>query len=232
MIGSWLCCAVFALALIAALLSAPAEGAGFEAKTSRQPLPARQVERPILIPKGWTDIEVSMRVDRPWAKVARAQDRLMIRRGLLPRHELFLSMDLDLDATMGWRWSIFRAEPPMTAVALESSWSAPGIVQTGLALRRQVGGLRLTGRGAGIVRYEDPQVGGLFSVEALLQAGLLVFAATPVVHLAPGTEPDAAVGLRGTIQWTRGFDTSVMGGVAVLGAPRDDGVELRLGARF
>lgn len=228
-IGSWLSCAVLTVALIAALLSPTAVAGGLEAKSSREPLPARQVEQPITIPKGWTDLAAAVSVEQS-AGEPHWVDQWTVRRGVLPRHELSLSWS-QMQPGLGWRWSLFRKEPPSMGLAWEASWSGPAEIRGGLAFRRQIGGLRLTARAGGLHRYEVGESASRSSLEALLQAGLLVFVAEPTIDV--GTmEMQSDLALRGTVQWTRGFDTSVLLGFPLAGDPSGRTLGALIGARF
>ncbi len=222
------------IALSVAWLSPAAFAAGVQAPASREPLPAREVERPILVPKGWTDLAATAQLqgrrgNRQWA------ENLAIRRGLLPNHEVGISLSFtggtEVRPSLGWRWSLFRREPPSTELAVEASWSDPGEVVAGLAFRRQIGGLRLTARVAGVQDYSEATLSGRGSLEALLQAGLLVFAATPEVAL-DGAEVSSDLQLRGAIQWTRGFDTAVLFGVPLVGEDNRRTIGVRVGGRY
>jgi hypothetical protein len=93
-------------ALLALMQGAPAHAAGFQAKTMRDPLPAREVERNLVIGKGWLELELSNEIkvaEGFWDEEGKEQDfenarwtyttqRATVRYGLARRAELFWSL--------------------------------------------------------------------------------------------------------------------------------------------
>ncbi|MBX2804121.1 MAG: hypothetical protein KTR31_41040 [Myxococcales bacterium] len=165
--------------LLAACVSAIATA------SDRQPLPARWVERPVVMPKGWTRVELGAfrGAETPLVPLAATEARfegatLQVGHGLLPRIELSLSTRL-LRASGPWGLSdpelgvaveLLRREPPNTSVALRVSASSPhGAVRDGVPLglglpaftgqlsaRQQLGPLGLDVDLGGVVRLAGP----------------------------------------------------------------------------
>jgi hypothetical protein len=203
---------------------------GLQAKSSRAPLSAREVERPLVLPKGWLDVAVS--TERELAGVpGEWMSGVAFRQGLFPRHELSLAL-AESGSRLGWRWTLMQTEVPAASVALETEWRGPAEAVLGLAARRQLGGLRLTGRVAGVYSYISPlEAGGIASVEALLQAGPLVFSQAPELSRVGARPVSLKWGFRWGVQWTRGFDTWITAALPVMGA-RSRQVGFSVGGRF
>lgn len=152
---------------------------------SREPLPALEVERGLVLPKGWTELVVAVgrkRATEAWSAAGdpvplggvfvRWTESLTLRHGLLPGHEVWLSVPWHQqrfqdrrasgvgDVSFGWRVGLLRTEPPGAAVALELGWtgalgattselplgSGASAGTVGIAARRRFGLLALTGR--------------------------------------------------------------------------------------
>ena len=231
-IGSQLHCAVSLSILMALLLASESRASGLEAKSSRAPLPAREVARPLVLPKGWLDVSIG--AEREYAGVPGAwTERLSFRRGIVPRHELSLAVG-GVGPSLGWRVSLLQGAAPSSGLALALRWDRGGWTRFGFAVRRQWGALRLTGRLDGLGRSADGQLRGAAeaSAEALLQAGPLGWVAEPVT-LVSGREAERASELRvgALVQWTRGFDTRVTGALPLSGT-RSRRLGLALGGRF
>lgn len=118
----------------------------------REPLPAREVERGLVLPKGWTELAVALgrkRADERWSDAGEAvaldgrytllTEQVALRHGVAPGHELWLvvpwhqarlegddaAVEAGLgDVRFGWRWQLLRREPPSTALAIELAWEA------------------------------------------------------------------------------------------------------------
>ena len=217
-------------AVLHVCLCTTAWAGGVEAKSSRAPLPSREVERPLVLPKGWADVSVA--TERELSGVpGEWRPGVALRRGLFPRHEFAVAVS-EAGARIGWRWGLRQTEVPATSVAVETEWRGPAEARLGLAARRQLGGLRLTARTAGVYSYEGPhELGGLASLEALLQAGPLVFSQRPELSRLGSRPMSLRWALRGGVQWTRGFDTWVTAELPVVGA-RSRQIGCSVGGRF
>lgn len=123
--------------------------AGLGPRTSREPLPAREVERALVAPKGWTALGVGLEranasegwsadgdptpLAAPWT---RWTVDLTVRHGLAPGWDVFASVPWHRSdaferqggvgtARVGTRLSVQRAEAPNRSVAVELAADAP-----------------------------------------------------------------------------------------------------------
>ncbi len=156
---------------------------GFTHRTTREPLPARWLERPVLLPAGWKQVDV-------WTGggAVGAHGRL----SLGPAVELRAAVATDdrfAPSTVGAALRLGRAEAPARSAALELSWQVPQLgadpeqrIQLGLPVRRQWGGSRWTagplldagtfGAGAGVRGEAGLQAGPLgFLVDGSVRYG-------------------------------------------------------------
>jgi hypothetical protein len=126
----------------------------------RDPLPALAVERPLALPRGWTQLELGTLAQGP----RRLWDG-RLRYGALRGLELFLQGGLvrqqglwgPADPGFGARLQLLRREPPNTAAALEITWRAPyGAAPDGVALAPGTPELGLTGQ---LQRQAGPVLG-------------------------------------------------------------------------
>jgi len=120
---------------------------GLTHRTTREPLPARWVERPVVLPAGWKQLDLHVAP----GGVLGARGRL----SLGPAVELRAAGATD-DAVqpieVGAALALGRREAPARSVALELGWEAPRLapvdpvhrVVLGLPCRRQWGGSRWT----------------------------------------------------------------------------------------
>ena len=163
----------------------------------RDPLPAREIERPLVLPRGWTRLGFDLRL-QPEGRVRRDTGSLAVAVGVLPRAELYVvapvvrarTSELAVvgagDPVIGARMSLWRAEPPNRSVALDLWFRAPhGAAPDGVPLgesvataaasvvaRAELSGLGLDGAVGGLLR--GPAAGALVRGRAFVQAGPLV----------------------------------------------------------
>ncbi|HHO50406.1 MAG TPA: hypothetical protein ENK18_05915 [Deltaproteobacteria bacterium] len=137
----------------------------------RDPLPARWIERPLVLPRGWARAEVALALRGPGPAAPLLQGEEIQRDvvaatlglGVLPRVEAFAVLPWVWtrsgtrsgrglgDPVLGSRLVLHRSEPPSRSVALELSATTPrGGIQQGLPLDVGVTVLRgaLGGRAA------------------------------------------------------------------------------------
>jgi len=173
-----------------------AHATGLQPSSTREPLPAREVEREIALAKGWRELELRQDATGGSARV---------RAGL--------TESLEVAAQGGWAerneigfgaaMNVLRLEPPNTSAAVRvehalGSWETRAPATRGLVVgRQQFGGLMLTtGVGSELVSDELRLVA---TAELVLQAGPLVWAAWM---------DERSWGLRGTLAVSRGFELS------------------------
>lgn len=123
--------------------------AGLGVRTSREPLPSREIERSVVLPKGWTQLELGIArsvatqawdetggavpLEVPWRSTSVA---IGVRYGLAPGWEMF--GELPWRASTGWvaqqgfgtaeigtRFALERSEAPFHSIALEFAGRAP-----------------------------------------------------------------------------------------------------------
>jgi len=150
---------------------------GFTHRNTRQPLPARWVERPLVLPAGWTQVDVQVDAD-----AVAGRGRL----SLGPAAELRAAGRTDgTPPTVGAALALGRREAPARSASLDLDWTAPALGapspehRIGLALpvRHQWGGSRWTAgpvADVGSIGF-DTRIG--LRGEAGLQAGPLGFTA-------------------------------------------------------
>jgi hypothetical protein len=120
---------------------------GFTHRTTRAPLPARWVERPVVLPAGWKQLDLQVGP----GGVLSAQGRL----SLGPAVELRAGGATDDTAQpveIGAALALGRREAPARSAALTLGWQVPRLatvapshrIVLGLPLRRQWGGSRWT----------------------------------------------------------------------------------------
>lgn len=141
------------------LLFAQVAAAGLHAKPSRAPLPAREVERGLVLPKGWTEVGVDLArkvADERWtasgatevapARYARWTQVVRLRHGVAPGLELWVTVPWHQarlgsasvaglgDAAFGARIGLGDREPPRRALALELAWESASATEVPIAL--------------------------------------------------------------------------------------------------
>lgn len=195
-----------------ALLALPAHGGGLQPRTSREALPAREIERPLVLPKGWTELRVQLQRGRgegPDLPLRLTTAATTIIHGLLPGHHVRLTAPWHQaqgggmratgpgDVQIGWRTSLLRREPPNQAVALELSWTAPSApdaseiplgtgtpeLTAALSGRRQLGGLGLTAWASATRRF--PGRSGITELQMLDPGDRADLAVEALLQLAP-----------------------------------------------
>ncbi|MCO4744369.1 MAG: hypothetical protein KC912_06235 [Proteobacteria bacterium] len=134
--------------MLALMLVVPVSAAAqAQPKRSRAPLSALEVERGLVLPKGWVEIEVvhaSGKVRGEWtstgtvepvdAEWTQHRQVLRTRFGVAPRLEAFAFLPIHQahtdgfqaavgDAGAGVRWEVFSTDLPTTSLAIESGFS-------------------------------------------------------------------------------------------------------------
>lgn len=118
---------------------------------AREPLSARPIERPAVLPKGWTELGFMGGLDRAATG---------IRYGLGAQVDLGLGQAWSADGLgsvrMSVRRSLFEREPPMTSIALELGWTEPvagaarSAPDAGLVIRQELAPFQLEVAGSWI----------------------------------------------------------------------------------
>lgn len=127
--------------LCAAIAVSPARAGGLGAHTSRDALPAREVERTLLVPRGWTLASLSYSArDLPEAPGASSVQTLRaeVAHGLLPRVDVRAALPLHEvrgrfgarragigDGSLACRLALLERDPPLTALAVELGVGTP-----------------------------------------------------------------------------------------------------------
>ena len=149
---------------------AVATGGGLTHRTTREPMPAREVERPLVLPAGWTVLRGDAGVDGV---------------GVSGRWSVTQGLELSATGATGLPWSVGgavqlgRGEAPARSAALGLRWTPPTVEEghvlwTEAAARSQWGGLRGTiAPGAGVYADGGWTAGIGARGECLLQAGPL-----------------------------------------------------------
>ena len=175
---------------------AVAHAGGLQANSSREPLPAREVEREIPLAKGWRELELRQDGGGGSARVRAGLTEALE----VAAHGGWAARDsVGLGATLG----LVRLEPPNTAAAVRiehdlGTWDHRAPATRGVLVgRQQFGGLMLTSDfgselSADAVRW-------VASAELALQGGPLVWA---------GRLDERSWGVRGTLAVSRGFELS------------------------
>jgi hypothetical protein len=166
----------------------------------REPLPAREVERPVVVPLGWMGAEV---------EGGHEGGRVGLRAGVARGVELCVALPLSWgrgDAlTVGslgeLRISLWRSERPGWSVALAAR--GEGVVSGPLS--GSILGGDVEALGGGLERAGSWSPSATATVGAYLQAGILWLGPTGTVSWAEGLE--AKAGGRATLQWSRGLST-------------------------
>ena len=171
---------------------------GLQAHSTRRELPSREVERAVVLQRGWRELQLTQGAGGGTALVrAGLADGLEVhaRVGWLAHDEL------GLGATIG----LWRIEPPNTSVAVHVDHSLGPVAlhrpQTRAVVvgRQQWGGLLLTSEaGAAVAEAGVRPVAG---AELALQAGPFVWATNL---------DEASWGLRGAFELTRGFEIAAL----------------------
>ncbi|MCB9680306.1 MAG: hypothetical protein H6733_02440 [Alphaproteobacteria bacterium] len=207
------------------------------ARAGADPLPARLVERPVVLPRGWLETGLAWRHglspaapdDTTRAYVALGVGRVELRTGWgaswrAPIVPGAVAVDL--------RWSVLRREPPNRSVALRAMLELPtraddpALAAWGVVARVGAGPTAWTvdawwGLGRSLGGAAGPVVTPVarVDVDGMLQAGPLVLVARAgASRRVEGTTSIRAEGGL-VVQATRGVDVEVAGGAAVsLGA--------------
>jgi hypothetical protein len=197
-------------------------------RPTRAPLPARWVERPILVPRGWTEIAAGAG-GWPVDAAGSQGEWIDLRYGVGRRLDLGVgAVDPFGDGTVRGmvRVGLFAAEPPQTAVALEAGWTTArsGLAwggDLGAAVRRESGPIQLDAT----VRYgwtRGPEASGMVggwtgSLRGALQVGPVApRIALGVRGAGVGTTTvdllvQASRGLRASAGWCGSSDPAIGG---------------------
>lgn len=188
-------------------------------RETREPLPAREVERPLLTPRGWVLAESATS-----AEVSATG----LRFGLTRRFEIAGVLPVALDAPglgasqVSARWALVDRESPAQGLSVEfvarsraESGPEVAIPELGarVAWRRQGGAARTTGW-LGVTSEERLETGA----EVLLQAGPLWV--SPRVDASVGPlGSSVGFGVRATLQLSRGLGAGLAWWRALAGEP-------------
>ncbi len=155
---------------------------------AREPLSARAIERPAVLPKGWAELGFTGDVDGASTRVGY---------GLGPSVEVGLGQAWSaqgLDSVrMSVRRSLFEREPPMTSIALDVGWTEPVVGRgrsapdAGVVIRQELAPFQLEVTG----RWVQPLVGRgrpLGRAALTMQGGPLLVIGSLTTALRPGLD--------------------------------------------
>jgi hypothetical protein len=180
------------------LLLSLAMAGGIGARGTRQPLPNREVERPVVLPMGWTSVDVAREGPELSA---------LLRHGVTKRLEFWWRLPGQSwqlgNPSFGGRWLLGKREAPARSGAFELAYTTPGTVTPRLLARQQWGGILFEPQVWSDINVDE--VVGHGALQVLLQAGP-VAAGSQGSWSTLGTPEISAFVLA---QPTRGFDVEV-----------------------
>ncbi len=179
------------------LLLAIAAQAGIQ--PSREPLPAREVERGLVLPLGWTELGVDVLEDR-----SALSGRNGVARGVAVSASVAYEPEGTMETRIGAELSLVAQEPPVVGWSIELGWRQPWALGPGegqgvFAVRRAFGPFRADFRGGAALSSEG--------VARPVGSGALLFQAGPLWgegRVALAEQAEAVGGGTLAAQLTRG----------------------------